>query len=119
MRWGTSKSGDFPRRLYFDDMAELDVECERLVKLVFYKRFGTDFEPPLDDDTLQVLIEAVDAVGLATLASVDPRTIRAAVQEGVLQPLSRRRPMSFSAAAASAYLHARRVPGFGTAPPRG
>jgi hypothetical protein len=56
--------------------------------------------------------EAVDAVGLATLASVDPRTIRAAVQEGVLQPLSRRRPMSFSAQAASAYLHARRVPGF-------
>jgi Zn-dependent peptidase ImmA (M78 family) len=38
-------------------MNELDVECERLVKLVYYEKFGNDFEPPLSDDTLQVLVE--------------------------------------------------------------
>lgn len=57
MRWILTESGPFPRRLHFDNMNELDVECERLVKLVYYEKFEKDFVPPLDDDALQVLIE--------------------------------------------------------------
>jgi hypothetical protein len=55
----------------------------------------------------------VDAVDVATLASVDARTVRAAVQAGALQPLPSMRPMRFAADVACAYLYARGVPGFG------
>ena len=55
---------------------------------------------------------AVTAVEVATLASVDDRTIRAAVQEGRLQPVGPGRPMRFAADAACHYLYTRAVPGF-------
>jgi hypothetical protein len=56
----------------------------------------------------------VTATELATLASVDERTIRAAVQGGTLRPMSPGRPMRFAPEAASAYLCARG--GMGVAP---
>lgn len=59
--------------------------------------------------------EALDAIALAVLASVDERTVRAAVKEGTLRPLAPGRPMRFAAETARAFLHARGVPGF--APP--
>lgn len=49
----------------------------------------------------------VTASELATLASVDERTIRAAVQGGTLRPMSPGRPMRFAPEAASAYLGGR------------
>jgi hypothetical protein len=58
----------------------------------------------------------VEAEEVATLASVDPRTIRAAVAAGTLQPVGPGRPMRFAADAVRQYLYARGVPGF-TAPP--
>ena len=54
----------------------------------------------------------MDVMDVATLASVDERTIRAAVQAGALRPLSKRRPMRFAAELVRAYLYARGVHGF-------
>jgi hypothetical protein len=54
----------------------------------------------------------VTASELATLASVDERTIRAAVQGGTLRPMSPGRPMRFAPEAASAYLGGRGADGF-------
>jgi len=54
----------------------------------------------------------ISAVELATLASVDERTVRAAVTAGTLRPVGAGRPMRFAAEAARMYLYARGVPGF-------
>ena len=59
---------------------------------------------------------AVTAVEVATLASVDDRTIRAAAQEGELQPVGPGRPMRFAADGVCEYLYRQGVPGF-VAPP--
>jgi Zn-dependent peptidase ImmA (M78 family) len=56
MRWFSATSGSFPKRLHFDDLNELDDECERLLIGAYYRRYGGDFEPPLNDDSLEVLI---------------------------------------------------------------
>jgi hypothetical protein len=56
--------------------------------------------------------DAIDAIALAVLASVDERTVRAAVKEGTLRPLAPGRPMRFAQDAARTFLHARGVPGF-------
>lgn len=55
MRWASTSSGPFPKRLYFDSLRELDDECERLVEYAFQCKFGRQFEPPLSDDALEVL----------------------------------------------------------------
>lgn len=57
MKWIPDKSGAFPKRLFFDSMTELDHECERLVEFFHFRQRAKKFAPPLDDDTLQVLIE--------------------------------------------------------------
>ena len=54
----------------------------------------------------------VSAVELATLASVDEHTLRAAVKSGVIRPLGPGRPMRFAADAARVYLYTRGVRGF-------
>jgi hypothetical protein len=61
----------------------------------------------------------VDVDDVATLASVDARTIRAAAQAGTLRPLAPVRPMRFAADVVRSYLYHRGVPGFSapTAPP--
>jgi hypothetical protein len=64
VKWIPDRSGVFPKRLYFESMAELDAECERLVKYIHYRKYETGFEPPLTDDALQVLIEAYADVDL-------------------------------------------------------
>jgi hypothetical protein len=60
---------------------------------------------------------AVDADDIATLASVDARTIRNAVAAGTLQPVARGRPMRFAADVVRAYLYTRGAQGFAAAPP--
>jgi hypothetical protein len=60
----------------------------------------------------------VEAEDVATLASVDARTIRAAVAAGSLQPVGARRPMRFAADVVRQYLYTRGVPGFSAAPAR-
>jgi hypothetical protein len=55
----------------------------------------------------------VSAVELATLASIDEHSVRAAVKVGTLRPLGPGRPMRFAADLARAYLYTRGVPGFG------
>jgi hypothetical protein len=60
--------------------------------------------------------KAVTAVELATLASVDERTIRAAVVAKALRPVIARRPMRFAPSEACTYLYARGMPGFVVAP---
>lgn len=60
----------------------------------------------------------VEAIEIATLASVDERSIRATVTAGTLQPVGPGRPMRFAADVAGAYLYARGVPGFAAPPPR-
>jgi len=60
----------------------------------------------------------VEALEIATLASVDERSIRAAVTAGTLAPVGPGRPMRFAADVAHQYLYARGVPGFAAAPPR-
>ena len=60
----------------------------------------------------------VEATEVATLASVDERSIRATVQAGTLTPVGPGRPMRFAADVARQYLYARGVPGFAAAPPR-
>jgi hypothetical protein len=72
VKWIPDRTGTFPKRLYFESMAELDAECERLVKYVHYRKYEQRFEPPLSDDALQVLIE--------TNADVD---LYAALPDGV------------------------------------
>lgn len=57
MRWGRDRSGILSHRLYFDSLCELDEECQRMLELTYFRRRGKQFIPPLDDDTLQVLIE--------------------------------------------------------------
>jgi hypothetical protein len=57
VKWIPDRSGAFPKRLFFESIAELDHECERLVEFVHFRQRGKKFVPPLDDDTLQVLIE--------------------------------------------------------------
>jgi hypothetical protein len=57
----------------------------------------------------------VSAVELATLASLDEHSIRAAVKAGTLRPVTSGRPMRFAADLACMYLYARGVPSF-TAP---
>jgi hypothetical protein len=54
----------------------------------------------------------VDVMDVATLASVDERTVRAAVQAGALRPVTKRRPMRFAAELVRVYLYARGVQGF-------
>ena len=54
----------------------------------------------------------VEAGEVATLASVDERTVRAAAQAGVLHPVAPGRPMRFAADEVRAYLYARGVSGF-------
>jgi hypothetical protein len=60
----------------------------------------------------------VEATEVATLASVDERSIRATVQAGTLTPVGPGRPMRFAADVARQYLYARGVPGFAAPPPR-
>ena len=60
----------------------------------------------------------MEATEVATLASVDERSIRATVKAGTLTPVGPGRPMRFAADAARQYLYARGVPGFAAAPPR-
>ena len=60
----------------------------------------------------------VEAIEIATLASVDERSIRATVQAGTLSPVGPGRPMRFAADVARQYLYARGVPGFVAGPPR-
>ena len=61
----------------------------------------------------------VDAEDVATLASVDERSIRAAAMAGTLPPVGTGRPMRFTAAVVRHYLYMRGVPAFGMAkPPR-
>lgn len=54
----------------------------------------------------------VEATEVATLASLDERSIRAAVKEGGLRPVGQGRPMRFAADVVNRYLYARSVPGF-------
>ena len=54
----------------------------------------------------------VSAVELATLASIDEHSVRAAVKAGTLRPVGPGRPMRFAADLARAYLYTRGVPGF-------
>ena len=54
----------------------------------------------------------VSAVELATLASLDEHSVRAAVKNGTLRPVAPGRPMRFAANLARAYLYTRGVPGF-------
>jgi len=54
----------------------------------------------------------VEAEEVAMLASVDARTIRAAVAAGSLQPVGPGRPMRFAADMVRHYLYTRGVPGF-------
>ncbi len=61
----------------------------------------------------------VKATEVATLASVDERTIWAAVKARTLQPVGTGRPMRFAADVVRQYLYTRGVPGFGAAPPQG
>ena len=60
----------------------------------------------------------VEAITIATLASVDERSIRATVQAGTLPPVGPGHPMRFAADVAHQYLYARGVPGFAAPPPR-
>jgi hypothetical protein len=60
----------------------------------------------------------VSAVELATLASLDEHSIRAAVKTGALRPVTSGRPMRFAADLAWMYLYARGVPGFAAPPNR-
>lgn len=69
MRWIPDRSGAFPKRLFFESMGELDLECERLVEFIHFRQRGKKFAPPLDDDTLQVLIE--HTADLDLFASLD------------------------------------------------
>jgi hypothetical protein len=55
---------------------------------------------------------AVEAVEVATLASLDERSIRAAAAAGVLPPVGPGRPMRFAAEVVRPYLYGRSVPGF-------
>jgi len=57
--------------------------------------------------------QTVEADEVATLASVDARTIRAAAAAGALPPVGNGRPMRFAADAVCQYLYVRGVPGFG------
>jgi hypothetical protein len=54
----------------------------------------------------------VSAVELATLASIDEHSVRAAVKAGTLRPVGPGRPMRFAADLARTYLYTRGVPGF-------
>jgi hypothetical protein len=54
----------------------------------------------------------VSAVELATLASLDEHSVRAAVKAGTLRPVGPGRPMRFAADLACAYLYTRGVAGF-------
>jgi hypothetical protein len=65
-------------------------------------------------DTRLTLAEdrTVEAWEVATLASVDERTIRAAVVAGTLQSVGNGRPMRFAADVVRLYLYKRGVPGF-------
>ena len=54
----------------------------------------------------------VSAVELATLASIDEHSVRAAVKAGTLRPVGPGRPMRFAADLARSYLYMRGVPGF-------
>ena len=60
----------------------------------------------------------MEATEVATLASVDERSIRATVQAGTLTPVGPGRPMRFAADVARQYLYARGVPGFAAPPAR-
>jgi hypothetical protein len=55
----------------------------------------------------------VEALEVATLASLDERSIRAAVQANALAPVAPGRPMRFAAEQVQHYLYTRGVPGFG------
>jgi hypothetical protein len=55
----------------------------------------------------------VEAVEVATLASLDERSIRASSSSGVLPPVGPGRPMRFEAEVVRRYLYGRGVPGFG------
>jgi hypothetical protein len=68
MRWGRDKSG--APRLYYNNPGELDEECQNLVELTFFRKRGKVFVPPLDDDTLQVLVE--DDADLDPFCELDP-----------------------------------------------
>jgi hypothetical protein len=54
----------------------------------------------------------VSAVELATLASIDEHSVRAAVKASTLRAVGPGRPMRFAADLARAYLYTRGVPGF-------
>ncbi len=56
---------------------------------------------------------ALQAVEVATLASLDERSIRAAAAVGTLPPVALGRPMRFAASVVCRYLYGRGVPGFG------
>jgi hypothetical protein len=60
---------------------------------------------------------AVDAKEVATLASVDERSIRAAAGAGTLPPVGTGRPMRFAATVVRQYLYTRGVAGFGMVQP--
>jgi hypothetical protein len=63
---------------------------------------------------------ALQAVEVATLASLDERSIRAAAAVGTLPSVGPGRPMRFAASVVCEYLYGRGVPGFGvpaTPPP--
>jgi hypothetical protein len=55
---------------------------------------------------------AVEAVEVATLASLDERSIRAAAAQKALPPVGPGRPMRFAAEVVCRYLYGRGVPGF-------
>lgn len=61
----------------------------------------------------------VEALEVATLASIDERSIRAAVKAGTLQPVGPGRPMRFASDVVCQYLYTRGVPGFAAASTRG
>jgi hypothetical protein len=58
----------------------------------------------------------VEATEVATLASLDERSIRATVKAGTLQPVGTGRPMRFAVDVVCQYLYTRGVPGFAAAP---
>jgi hypothetical protein len=61
----------------------------------------------------------VEAVEVATLASLDERSIRAAAAAGTLPPVGPGRPMRFAAGEVRKYLYGRGVPGFAAGPATG
>ena len=56
MKWIPDRSGRFPKRLHFESLDELDLECERMVTYAHFRKWGTKLTIPLTDDALEVMI---------------------------------------------------------------